>query len=182
MIGGNLRAVDVPGLAAGDFVKFASRAHHGHIDRKIWAGELGFKNLLQAMWTQIFGLKAVKMKTILGLEKGTEKRNALNVIPVVVRDQDVGFNAEAALIGSEQVAQAANSSAAIENERSAVGRGEFEAGSIAPIAPGVALDGGRRATHAPKHQFGNLLRHGWAREALPEKAPREGEGTKLMSW
>ena len=143
MIGGNFCAVDVPGLPARDFVKFANCAHHGHIDRKIRAGELRLKNLLQAVRAEIFGLKTIEMKAILRLEEGMKKRNALNMIPVVVSDEDVRFDALTALIGGELVAEAADSGAAIEDERSPVGRAEFKAGSIAPIAPSVTLDSGR---------------------------------------
>src|SRR5271154_6799114 len=108
------------------------------------------------------------MKTILRLEERMKKRDALNVIPVVVGDENVRFDALFALISGQQIAEAADSGAAIEDKRSAVRRGEFQAGSIAPVAPSITLDRGRRATHAPKNQFGNLLRHGWAQGTLPE--------------
>src|SRR5580698_8138664 len=101
------------------------------------------------------------MKAILRFEKWMKKRNALDVIPVVMSDQNMRFDALAILLGGELIAQGAKAGAAIENERGSVRRGEFEAGSISPVAPSVALKRGGRAANAPKNQFGSLLRHGW---------------------
>lgn len=63
--------------------------HQGKIDWKVRTRELCFEHLAKAVAPQIFGLEAVKMKIILRQIEWTEKRNALNVIPMIVRDENV---------------------------------------------------------------------------------------------
>src|SRR5277367_6342793 len=105
-------------------------------------------------------------------------RDPLNVIPMIVRDQNMRFDARAILLSGELIAQGTKAGAAIENERSSVGCGQFEAGSISPVAPGVALERGRRAADAPKNQFGSLLGHGWANRTSPVSTPPRGNFNK----
>src|ERR1700722_17697346 len=106
------------------------------------------------------------MKTILGLEKRMEKREALNVVPMIVRHQDMRFDSAVTLPtrpaivhGVEVIAEHAEAGSAIENEMRAARDIDLEAGGIAAVAPGVALERRRGATHSPEGQFGAVLRH-----------------------
>ena len=101
----------------------------------------------------MFRLESIEMKTILRLEERMKKRDALNVIPVVMRDQDVSVDAAIAMKLRQAVAKHPEPGAAIENEMGAIRSRDFDAGSVAAVAPGVALRGRRRAAHAPENQF-----------------------------
>src|ERR1700683_898745 len=89
----NLRSVHRPFIAAIDLVKLPSRRHHVYIDWKIRAGQLRFQHLTKAVRTEIFRLETVKVKAVLALEKRIEERNALYVVPVIMRHQNVCFDA-----------------------------------------------------------------------------------------
>src|SRR5450432_3554029 len=104
MIGGDFRSVDIPGLPALHFVKFACCGHHGDVNRKIRTGKLSFEDLLQAVRPEILGLEAVKVESILRFEERMEERNTLDVIPMVVSDENMGFDAVVALVRGELIA------------------------------------------------------------------------------
>ena len=70
--------------------------------------------------SEMLRLKAVKMETIVRLEKRLKKWNPLNVIPMVMRYQHVGVDPAIALDLCPAVAEHAQPCAAIENEASAV--------------------------------------------------------------
>src|ERR1700677_2090300 len=111
-LGCNFRSVDIPGLARRDFVEFAGSGHHGDVYGKIRAGKLGLEDLLQTVRTKILRLKAIKLKTILRFEKGTKEGNALDVIPVVMGNENVGLDAVAVLARRKTIAQHADACAA----------------------------------------------------------------------
>ena len=115
--GSDTSALDFPFLAAGNFAEIAGRGHHANVDGKIRAGELGFENLAQTIAAKKFGLEAVKVKAVLGLEEGVEKRNALDVIPVIVGDENVSVECRRSEpCCAPMIAEAAQAGAAIENE------------------------------------------------------------------
>src|SRR5580704_2492913 len=93
--GGNLGAVDFPFVAAAKLMKFASRRHHTYFHRKVRAGELRFQDLTKTVRPQVFRLKTIKVETILRLEERVEEWNALDVVPVVMRHENVGFDSMA---------------------------------------------------------------------------------------
>ena len=72
-----------------------------------------------------------------------EERDALNVVPVVMGDEDVGFDGAMAGLLFPAVAEQAHACAAIEDEAGAVAGDDFDAGGVAAVAPGAALGGGR---------------------------------------
>ena len=82
------------------------------------------------------------MKAILLLEEGMEERDALNVVPVIVRYENVGFDGAMAGLLFPAIAEEADAGAAIEDEARAVTGDDFYAGGVAAVAPGTAL--GRR--------------------------------------
>ena len=121
------------------------------------------------------------MKTVLRFEKRMEEREALDVIPVIVGDQDVRVDAFVALLCRPAIAEHAQTGATIENELRAVGSDKLKARRIPAVAPGVALRRRRGAAHAPKGQLRNMLGHEWVnRDACAYAIPRVTR--KRMSW
>jgi len=88
--------------------------------------------------------------------QGSEKRNALDVIPVVMGDEDMSARVGAAGgRGGPAVAEDAKSGAAIEDELIAVGRGELETRSVTTVAPSGRVYRGRGAANSPEAEFGD---------------------------
>src|SRR5258708_15484190 len=77
---------DDESVAATDLHEFLFGGHGGHVDRKIGRGHLGFKNLFEAVAAKMLGAKTVEVEGIVFGIKRSEKRYALNVIPMVVGD------------------------------------------------------------------------------------------------
>src|SRR5271168_5268312 len=71
--GRNMRSADIPLFATLDFAKEARGGHHANVHRKIGAGKLRFQHLAETVAAQMFGLKAVEMKTILRFKKRMEE-------------------------------------------------------------------------------------------------------------
>src|ERR1700735_385778 len=157
--GRDLGAVDFPLVAARNLVKFSSSRHHTDFYRKVRASELRFKDLAKTTRPQVFRLKAIEMKAILRLEERVKKWNALDVVPVIMGNENVGFDAMAAVNLRPAVPQHSQPSAAVQNKPSTVGGFEFQTRRIAAVAPCVALKRRRRAAHSPEGQFGNVVGH-----------------------
>src|SRR5690242_5433092 len=96
---------------------------------------LRFKNALQAALSQGFRAKTVKVKFVASFIERSEKRNALNVVPVVVRHKNVSFNRFAIRSPGPAVAEHAQSRAAIQNKAAAVWRDQLNAGSVSAVTP-----------------------------------------------
>ena len=66
------------------------RRHGLHIHRKIGIRHLLFQSLLHGL-----GLtgKGVEEEVILGIVKRLEERDAVNMVPMIVREKDKGMNA-----------------------------------------------------------------------------------------
>lgn len=92
------------------------------------------------------------MEMILGFEERVEKRDTLNVVPMIMRNQNMGFDAGVRLIPT--IPEGSQACAAIENDMGSVWRGELEARRIAAVAPVFALGRRRRATDTPKDELG----------------------------
>src|SRR5579863_3576592 len=162
---GDFIFADDESVSAADFHEFLLGDHGRHVDRKIGSGHLGFKYLLEAVAAEMLGTKTVEMKCVVFGIQRSEERNALNVIPVIVSDQNVGFGithagGDDASGGSDPAAaEHAEAGAAIQNKLRAVGRGEFEAGRVSAVAPRRRVHGGCGTTNAPEAQFGNWASH-----------------------
>src|SRR5450631_570302 len=91
---------------------------------------------------------------------GAEERKALNVIPVRMSEENIrvdGLLASGHQIGGQRV----SAGTAVENQKVAVGSGQFDAGGIAPEAVRVRPGGGDRAPRSPEahsHELATLLR------------------------
>src|ERR1700751_1073420 len=156
---------DGEGIAAGDFHKFLFGGHRGHVDGKIRSSHLGFEYLFQAVAAKVLRTKTIKMKSVVfGIQRRKE-RHTLNVVPVVMRDQNVrlwiahtGCNHACGRRGPA-AAQYAKAGAAIENKLCAVRRGEFKTRRVSAIAPGGGIHGRRGTAHSPEAQLGDRTAH-----------------------
>src|ERR1700733_9808747 len=157
--GGNLSAVDFPFVAAADFMKFASRRHHADFYGEVWTCKLRFKHLSKSIGAEEFRMKTIKVEAVLRLEKRVEEGNPLDVIPMVMRDKNVGFDSMPTVGLRPTVAEHSQSRATVQNKRRTVGRYQFQTRRIAAIAPCIALKRRRRAAHSPEGQFGNVVGH-----------------------
>ena len=99
------------------------------------------------------------MEAVLRFEERMKKRDALNVVPMIMRHQDVRLDPHPALFFRQMVAQHAQPGAAIQDKFGPVRCGQFQARRVPAIAPRVALERRRRAAHTPENQFGSLVRH-----------------------
>ena len=122
------------GAAFVDSTELAMRGHITHVDREIWVGHLLFKSLLQA--TGAAG--RVKNERALAIViQRREKRDALDVVPVKVREKNVRVDGMAVLSISSVLlgklfAQVAESSAAIKNVDVPI-YADFNTGGIAAV-------------------------------------------------
>src|SRR5262250_1432853 len=107
------------------------------------------------------------MKSVARIEKRGEERYALYVVPVIMRDQHLSFDSALATGAHPLVAEHPQPRATIENEPRVVRGRKFKAGSIAPVAPSVALQRWRRAAHSPENQLRCRVHHFGAR--LPRR-------------
>src|SRR5208282_1346060 len=106
----------------------------------------------QAVPSKILRLEAIEVETVLCLEKRVEKRDSLNVVPMIVGHENVRFNSAVpapfrppAVESLQVVAQHAQAGAAIENEVRAAGNFQLKARRVSAIAPCIALQRRRRA-------------------------------------
>jgi len=90
--GGDSRFAYMEAISAGNVGEIATRGHRLEIHREIRVGHLRFKDALQAVASDKLGSKTVKVKFVLRRIERRKKRNALNVVPVVMRHQNFGFN------------------------------------------------------------------------------------------
>jgi hypothetical protein len=138
------------GVASSDFLEPAFGIHGGHVDRKIGQGHLSFEDLLEAVAAEVFGAETVEVEFVFfDVERG-EEGDALDVVPVVVGDEDVGFWDAVAIRGGQAVAQHAEAGAAVENDLRAVWCDQLQTGGVAAVAPGGGVDGRRGAPDTPE--------------------------------
>ena len=89
---GHARSMNLELLTAADFAEFATRGKHAQVHGEIRTSHLRFQDLAQAIAPKIFRFETVKVKAVLLLEERMKERNSLNVIPVIMRHQDVRVN------------------------------------------------------------------------------------------
>ncbi len=143
--------------------------HRAYVHRKIRARKLRFEHLAKAVRAQILRLKTVEVEFVLRFKKRSEEGKALNVVPVVVRYEDVRVDTALPMRLCPEIPQHSHAGAAIEDEPRAFGRRQLQAGRVSAIAPGIALKRRRRAAHSPENQLGCVVRHRWAK--LPTRRP-----------
>src|SRR5690348_13377778 len=155
----DFHTLDIELVAAVDFRKFPRGMHQSQIHRKVRTGELRLKHLTKAVAAKILGWEAEKAEVVLRQVKRPEERDALNVVPVIVSDEDMSAKHVVAFDPRPLIAERPQAGAAIENDPRAGWRDEFGAGSIAAIAPHSAVERGDGAAHAIENQFCNVAVH-----------------------
>src|SRR5712671_7144217 len=121
---------DREGIAAGQFLEFASSAHGREVYREVRHSHLRFKDLFQAVATQKSGAEAVKVELIIFDIQGRKKWNSLNVVPVIMGHENVGLWGVRSARSSSAIAKHAQAGSAIENKLRAVWGNQLEAGRV----------------------------------------------------
>src|SRR5579864_279026 len=99
------------------------------------------------------------MEIILRQIEWSKKRNALDMIPMIVRDENVGLQRAVAFGIRPMIAEHAQAGPAIEHESRAVGRRHIQARRVSAIAPHSAIQSRNRAAYSPEDQFGDIPVH-----------------------
>jgi hypothetical protein len=107
---------DVKAIAAIHFLKFAFGIHRRHVYWKIRQRHLRLKYLLQTVPAQVFRAETVKVKMIFFVIQRRKKRNSLDVIPVIMRYEDVRLRRLLRVGRSPAAAQHPQSSPAVQND------------------------------------------------------------------
>src|SRR5579872_677606 len=153
------RIANREGIAAGDFAELALRRHGAQIHREVRVSHLRLEDALQAVAAEEIGPEAIEVKGVLRGVKRSKKRDALNMIPMIVGDEDMRADGVLTRRGGPAVAEHAEAGAAIEDEAGAVRSNQFKAGSVAAVTKGDTVHRRRGPANAPESQLGNALRH-----------------------
>ena len=113
-----------------DVIKMPVRRHLTHVHRKVRIGHLFFDGPLQSAATA--GGMEEKIVVRVGIKR-KEEWNALNVVPMKVRQKNVSVDGSILMLGVKLLAQITKAGAAIENIDLAVDA-HFNAGGITPVA------------------------------------------------
>ena len=85
-------------------------------------------------------------------------RDTLNVVPVIVRDQDMCF-CSAVRCGGEVITQQPEARPAVQDEPRAAWRDHFDAGGIPAVAPHISFQTGDGAANSPEADFHDRMGH-----------------------
>lgn len=134
-------------------MKFIMGLHLGHSHRKVGRGHLLFEHALQAASSA----GAMKDEPVFRfLVQGAEKRKALDVVPVKMRDENMSVDGAGTEFMAQAHAEGAETSSAIENVK-IVAEADFDAGGVASIPHVFGVRSGRGTTHTPKLNAHRLL-------------------------
>jgi len=156
---GYLVFADLESVAAAQLAELSARAHGREVHGKIGQGHLRFEDLAQGVAAKKLRAEAVKLEFVILDVEGSEEGQTLDVVPVIVGDEDVGFGGPDGIIGAPAVSQHAKASAAIKNELRAIRGKEIQTRRVSAKAPGDRVDGRSRAANAPEGQFGDGSAH-----------------------
>src|SRR5438445_11422486 len=149
---------DSKAIPAGNVSEIANCRHCLEVHREIGMGHLRFKDALQAVTSDKFRSKTIEVKFILRRIKRGKEGNALNMVPVVMRNEDFGLNL---LIrrGRQPVTENPETRAAIQDQPATIRRDQLETRRVSAIAPRGPVYCRRRSTHAPEAEFGHFFCH-----------------------
>jgi len=153
LAGDDADVVEVHPLFA-DFMEMPLGGHGFHIHGEVRVGHLAFQGALQAL---VFKAVGIKEELVAGTVKGFEEGDALDVVPMKVREEDAGVDGALAELAFEGAAQEAEAGAAVKEEELAAGRAEFDAGGVAADAGVFRLGGGGGAAYAPETNQHSIL-------------------------
>ena len=142
----DLNAVSHVEAAIFDVVKAPGRLHMVEIHGEVRRSHLLGHDLLQAPRPA----GGVEDELAVGIViQRTEKRHALDVVPMKVRYEDMRSEGAVDEFALQRVSQHAEAGAAVEDE-DAISQTHLDAGGISPVAQVLGLWSGRGAAHAPK--------------------------------
>src|SRR5579885_3794155 len=113
------------------------------------------------------------MKLVVFRIKRHKKRNSLNVIPMIVGDENVGFRISPGLRNAPARTKGTQTCSAIQNELRSVRSDQFEARRVAAVAPSGGIDRRRRTADTPKAKFCDRDRHFFARCPWKRSLPHQ---------
>src|SRR5262249_36471486 len=146
--------------------KLAACRHLIHVHRKIWIRHLFFERALEPA-RPAGGMK--DERTALALIQRREEGNALNVVPMKVREENVRVERLAVGFLLQLLAQIAKPGATVKDVDVPIDA-HFHAGSIAAITQVFRLRSGCRTAHAPESDQHHCT---FGRIFLPLRAPGE---------
>src|SRR3984893_11512490 len=160
-------------VAAGYLGEFTASRHIAEIHGKIRPRHLRLEHPLQAIVPHKLRAKAVKSELVARRIQRRKKWNPLDMVPVVMRDKNIGFYLRFASLAvlpgiGPAVSEHPKTRAATENEPAAIRSPQLKARCIAAVAAGSSIHRRRRAAHPPEAQFCGMVWHSveWNGSAL----------------
>ena len=129
-----------------DIVKITFGLHFTHIHRKVRRGHLLFHHPLQTA-IPTGGMKNEQILRV--VVHGSEKWDAMNVVPMKVGNENVGEQRAAIRFMQQLVPQRAQACATIENIKR-VAQTYLDTRGVAAIPQVLGLRSGRRSAHTPE--------------------------------
>ena len=170
-LGANADGADIQ-VEIFDFFDFEIAGEVGKMNGKVGALHLAGQGADQSL---AGAFAAEDFQAAAGIVDGAEKREALNMIPVGMGDQQSEIERLAFKFLEQGLAEQAQTGAGIEND-DLVTVTDFHAGSVAAVANGAGAGGGDGASHTPKFD-GRCGSDGARLNHLPEKIK-----LKVVGW
>jgi len=102
-------------------------------------------------------VRAMQAHAVAGHEQGAKHGQAVDVVPVAVRDEDVRVDRHA---GRQLLRQREDAAARIKDDQAVVVGAHLDAGRVAAIARRARAGGGDGAAHAPEREFHSVPCYG----------------------
>ncbi|MNT23866.1 hypothetical protein D3C72_1593070 [compost metagenome] len=143
------RAAHVDGFAGRQGAVLDAGRHGRFADGKIAALQLHCHHVLDAAPADAVK-GAMQAHAVAGHEQGREHGQAVDVVPVAVRDEDVRVDG---LARRQLLCQRKDAAARIENDQAIVVGARFDARGVAAVARRARAGGGDGAAHTPEREF-----------------------------
>src|ERR1700730_1710408 len=161
---GYLVVADLKGFRIFQLPELPLGIHCRKIHREIGQCHLRFHHLSKRVLAEVLRTKTIKLKMIFFVVEWSEKRQPLNVIPVVMGNENVCLVAPALVRSAPAASKRAQTGSAIQNKLRSIGRDKLEAWRIATVTPSCRIDSWCRATYTPETQFGDRRCHFYRRK------------------
>src|SRR3989442_3517353 len=133
----------------GDLGEATDGRHRAHVHRKIGIGHLPLQRLLERSLRKVERVEAELVSLVV---KRKEKRQSLDMIPMVMTDQDMSENRPAAEFLHKRLSEHPHAGAAVDDEQRSRVRAELQARCIAAVSEAFRLWGGDGAADSPELQ------------------------------
>src|ERR1019366_6658927 len=139
---------DLDHAALGELVEVAFGGNLAEVDRKIRLRHLSFERFLQ----RLTGGARKERDVVLGPVERSEKRDALNVVPVEMRQEDIGLDRLPFRFLQQSLTERADAAARVENDAFIIGGSDLDAGCVAAELQVFNLRRGRRPANTPESE------------------------------